>query len=59
VTSSASYTWKRKIGGTESNLITGESVSSGVLTINKNILADISGGLITYVCHATYTVDDI
>ena len=42
VTSSASYTWKRKIGGTESNLITGESVSSGVLTINKNILSTSS-----------------
>lgn len=59
VTTSASYTWKRRVGTTESNISSanGESVSNGVLTISKNVLADIQAGLITYVLYATYTVD--
>lgn len=47
--------WKRKVGsGDESALITGESVSGGVLTVRNNMLKDITSGLITYVCHITY-----
>lgn len=49
-----SITWKRKIGATESNLITGETVSGKVLTVSKNVLADISSGMISYVAHVSY-----
>lgn len=58
VTNSARYVWKRRIGTTESNLITGETVgANGVLTINKNVLANVQAGLITYVLYAEYDVD--
>lgn len=49
-----SITWKRKIGATESNLITGETVSGKVLTVSKNVLADISSGMISYVAYVSY-----
>ena len=58
VTNSTDYTWKRRIGTAEGDLITGETAgSNGVLTISKNVLADIQAGLVTYVLYATYTVD--
>lgn len=60
VTSSVNYTWKRRVGVTESNISStnGESVTNGVLTISKNVLANIDAGLITYVLYAQYTVDN-
>lgn len=48
--------WKRKTGGTESNLLTdgSETVKSGVLTVNKNNLASASNDALIYVCYVTY-----
>lgn len=47
-----SYVWKRVVSGTESNLSTGDTVSSsGVLTINRNL--DTAQRM--YKCYATYT----
>ena len=59
VTSSAYYSWKRRVGVTETDVsaANGETVSNGVLTISQNVLANIQSGLITYVLYATYTVD--
>ena len=49
-------TWKRKDGsGSEANLVTGETVSGNVLTVNANKLADSTSKLITYVAHVVYT----
>jgi len=60
VTTSATYTWQRRNGGgTASALITGEEVVQGKLEITKNVLAQATGGLITYVCTANYVVDGI
>ena len=60
ITSSATYTWQRRNGGgAASSLITGQTVVGRTLEINKNVLADATGGLITYVCTAHYTVDDV
>lgn len=60
VTTSATYTWQRRNGGgTASSLITGQTVVGRTLEINKNVLAEATGGLITYVCTAHYTVDDV
>lgn len=54
------YTWERRNGGgAASTLIEGETVNGNNLEINKNVLADATGGLITYVCTAHYTVDGI
>ena len=60
ITSSATFTWQRRNGGgAASALIQGEAVSGQNLVINKNVLANATGGLITYVCTAHYTVDGI
>ena len=60
VTTSATFTWQRRDGGgTASSLITGETVVGKNLEINKNVLANATGGLITYVCTANYTVDNV
>lgn len=56
----ATYTWERRNGGgAASALIEGEIVNGNNLEITKNVLADATGGLITYVCTAHYTVDGI
>ena len=56
----ATYTWERRNGGgAASALIEGETVNGNNLEITKNVLADATGGLITYVCTAHYTVDGI
>ena len=53
--SGLTITWKRKDGtSTESSLATGESVSKGILTVNKNMLASSSSGMITYICYISY-----
>lgn len=57
--SGLSITFKRKEGsGTATTLTTGESVSSGVLTVNANKLSSVSSGLLTYICTITYTDPD-
>jgi len=58
ITTSATYTWQRRNGGgAASALIDGEEVVGNNLEITKNVLASATGGLITYVCTAHYTVD--
>lgn len=53
--SGLTITWKRKDGtSAESSLASGESVSKGVLTVNKNMLASSSSGMITYICYISY-----
>lgn len=48
-------TWKRKEGsGAEGNLVAGESVSNGILTVSQNKLSSITSGLLTYICKITY-----
>ena len=48
-------TWKRKDGtGSEAALISGESVSGGILTVSKDNLATSSSGMITYICYISY-----
>lgn len=47
-------TWKRKVGGNaETALVSGETVADGILTVNKNVLNDVSAP-ITYICYITY-----
>lgn len=47
--------WERRSGAGEyTALISGESVSDGILTVNKNILTSDSNGIITYKCTVTY-----
>lgn len=54
-----SITWQRQAGsGDISTLITGETVKDGTLEVTKNVLSEISSGLITYVCSISYTDPD-
>lgn len=47
--------WRRKDGvAAETNLITGETASGGILTVNKDVLADSDSGMITYICYISY-----
>ena len=60
ITNLATYTWQRRNGGgAVSTLITGETVVGNTLEISQNVLANATGGLITYVCTAHYTVDGV
>lgn len=53
--SNPSITWQRRSGsGSYTDLISGESVSNGVLTVNQNLLTTDSSGIITYKCTVTY-----
>lgn len=57
--SAISITWQRKVGsGSPSELITGETVSNGILTVSNNALSSISSGLLTYICSISYTDPD-
>lgn len=48
--------WKRKEGSDrEADLVTGESVSNGILSVSKNFLNSISSGLLTYIANIQYT----
>lgn len=56
-----SVEWKKKEGlGSEVSLDTagGETVLNGVLTVKGNKLADVTSGLITYVCKVRYQDPD-
>ena len=47
--------WKRKGGvASETALTSGETVKSGVLTVNQNKLAAAASGMITYICYISY-----
>lgn len=53
-TSVSSIVWKRQDGAaTPVNLISGESVLNGVLTVKTNNLSTSSSGVITYICTVT------
>lgn len=45
--------WKRNNNGTETDLIEGESVLNGILTVNKNVMSK-GRPYITYICYVTY-----
>lgn len=49
-----SFTRKEGVG-TATALTTGETVSSGVLTVKANKLSTVSSGQLTYICNITYT----
>lgn len=54
-----SITWQRKVGSAAStNIVTGESVSSGVLSVSKSMLVPNSSEMITYICSIVYTDPD-
>lgn len=55
ITSSVnSITWTRQDGAaTPVSLITGETVTNGILTVKTNNLAISSSGIITYICNVT------
>lgn len=54
-----SVTWTRQAGsGAVTDLVTGESVKNGVLTVAHNVLSSISAGIITYICQVVYTDPD-
>lgn len=57
ITSSvSSIVWTRQDGAaTPVSLVTGETVSNGVLTVNTNNLSTSSSGIITYICTVTTT----
>lgn len=56
---SVSIEWKRQAGsGSGSDLITGESVKNGILTVSNNMLKNITSGLLTYICVVTYIDPD-
>lgn len=57
ITSSVeSIVWTRQDGAAAPvTLMTGESVSNGVLTVNTNNLSTSSSGIITYICTVTTT----
>lgn len=53
--SGLTITWKRKDGtSAETSLASGESVSKGILTVSKDMLASASSGMITYICYISY-----
>lgn len=50
-----SVTWKRKVGsGSESDLITGETVTDKCLHVSANVLGSVTSGMLTYVAHVSY-----
>lgn len=52
--SECSISWKRQDGASQAvNLIAGETVLDGVLTVSINSLSNSSSGIITYICTAT------
>lgn len=58
-TSGLEITFKRKVGSaTATDLITGEAVSSGILTVSANTLST-TNSLLTYVCSVSYTDPEI
>lgn len=57
--SNLTITWKRKEGsGTETDLITGESVSGNKLTVVLNMMASIASKQLTYLAYVAYRDPD-
>lgn len=56
IVSNPNITWQRRSGASEynSNFVSGESITNGILTVNKNILNANENNIITYKCTATY-----
>lgn len=53
--SGLSITYKRREGnGTEAALVSGESISGGILTVSANKLANVASQSVTYICYVTY-----
>lgn len=53
--SNPNVTWQRRSGaGAYTSLLSGETVSNGVLTVNSNLLTNDPNGIITYKCTVTY-----
>lgn len=54
--SNPTITWQRRSGGGDfsSTLISGESVSNNILTVNKNVLVNDTNKIITYKCTVIY-----
>lgn len=50
---------KKEGSAAETSLGTGESVSGGILTVSANKLADVASGLLTYICHVSYTDPEV
>lgn len=51
--------WKRQEGsGAVGDLVTGESVNNGILTVSKNFLGGISSKILTYIVQVQYTNPD-
>lgn len=51
--------WKRQAGsGSETDLIAGESINNGILTVSNNVLSSIQSGLITYIANIEYVDPD-
>lgn len=54
-----SITWTRQAGsGAIGDLVAGENVSNGILTVSNNVLSAISSGIVTYICTIKYTDPD-
>lgn len=51
--SECEITYKRVVNNTESDLISGETVQDGILTVSKNVLSKEEPA-VTYVCYVTY-----
>ena len=52
-------TWTRQAGsGAVTDLVTGESVKDGILTVSNNVLSTVSAGILTYICQVVYTDPD-
>lgn len=45
--------WKRNINGIETDLIEGETVLNGILTVNKNVMSR-EHPYVTYICYVAY-----
>lgn len=57
--SGLTVTWKRRAGsGSETNIVSGETVTNKVLTVSENVLSSITSGLVTYIAYVTYTHSD-
>lgn len=54
-----SITFKRKDGsGSEGNLVSGETVSGNILTVNVNALGNSTSKLVSYIAYVTYNDPD-
>lgn len=51
--------WQRQLGSNSpTSLVTGETVTDGILTVSNNMLSSVTSGIITYICTIDYTDPD-